>query len=220
MNGRHLSLIALAGVLVLPSCQESGTPTAARDRTLTPSVHIGEWTARLKPLNPEWGYRAVNGTARITSTGEGGMFTVEIDARGLQPGMAHAQHIHGFTDGSDGVCPKPAADVNGDKVVDVIEGLPDYGGVLLTLDGDLTNGATHDLASLPNPDNAQGRIQYEASAPYEAVNAALTLSIPLENRHIVLHGVAGPVPGTAQGLGPFTAAQVLPVACGVIERVS
>ncbi|MGH7549204.1 MAG: hypothetical protein ACREK3_00435 [Gemmatimonadota bacterium] len=217
MNGRHPLLILLAVALVIASCQQNNTPTAAPDRVLTPSVHIGEWMARLEPLNQS----GVSARARVISTGEGGTFTVAIQALGLESNLVHAQHIHGFTDGSNGVCPTPEADVNGDGVIDVIEGLPDYGPILLSLDGDLTDGAeVDDLTTFPNPDNRRGQVRYEASASYEPVNAALDLSIPLENRHIVLHGVSGPVPSTAQGIGPFTAAQALPVACGVLERVS
>lgn len=53
-------------------------------------------------------------------------------ASGLEPGEVHPQHIHGFTDGTNAVCPPESASGD-DDIITLEEGLPFYGGVLLAL---------------------------------------------------------------------------------------
>lgn len=128
----------------------------------------------------------VTGMAELTL--EGNSLTVRLHAEGLEPDMLHPQHVHGFeNDSRNSVCPPPSADENGDGLVDLGEGLPFYGNVLLSL--------------TPFPTAPDGTIDYE-----ETFTVSPSI-MPLQNRVIVLHGM------TVDGEYVAT----LPVACGQIS---
>lgn len=145
----------------------------------------------------------VSGSAELTLMGD--ELTVKVYATGLEPNMVHPQHIHGFT-GNKGnsTCPTPAADTNGDGLIDLVEGLPSYGGVLLELyvpidefpvadeNGILTYQRTFTLGESEFAEEGELITQSDLS--------------PLQNRTIVLHGM------TVDGEYVAT----LPVACGQI----
>lgn len=146
----------------------------------------------------------VSGTAELTLIGD--QLTVKVNARGLEPNMVHPQHIHGFADNKgNSTCPTPAADTNGDGLVDLVEGLPSYGGVLLELyvpvdefpvadaNGMLTYERTFTLGTTEFSEEGELISQDDIS--------------PLQNRTIVLHGM------TVNGEYVAT----LPVACGQIK---
>ncbi|THH35540.1 hypothetical protein [Neolewinella litorea] len=120
---------------------------------------------------------------------EDGMLTVHIEASGMVPNVAHAQHIHGHTDSPRAsVCPPPAADTNDDGMISVAEGVPFYGGILLA------------LTPFPVAD-ADGNIDYTNTFEYTGDLGQL------QKRVIVLHG------------GNFDGEFIpsLPVACGKIS---
>lgn len=171
------------------------------------------FTANLRPLNAELSFRPVRGSAQVKVTK--GRITVRVNAQGLEPGIPHPQHIHGKM--GVGECPTMAADDNGDGVVDVVEGLPDYGGILVTLDSDLTDGSGTQVDGLPTADE-DGTIHYEQSASLEAVQAGASMDLDLAKRHIVLHGVDPDLQDSAlseaRSLGGLPAWLTLPVACG------
>ena len=80
--------------------------------------------------------RAVTGRATLTVNGD--IVTIMVDAKGLFLNRVHPQHIHGWMGASkDATCPAPTADTDGDRLVEVGEGLPFYGPVLVPLDTDL-----------------------------------------------------------------------------------
>ena len=185
------------------------------------------YMADLKPLNSHVGYREVSGKARFQIVN--GEFVAADNATGLQPGMIHPQHIHAAA-----VCPPPSADVNGDGFIDVIEGVPFYGPILVPLDTDLTNQAA---GSFPFVHNHGGALQYRETTDVNALLADLNTPDPnpadavvklngeplnLSGRHVVLHGVAldTPLPATVATLPGLPAQLTLPVACGEIQRVN
>ena len=134
---------------------------------------------------------ALNGSG-VSGTGElsliGDQLTVKIYANGLEANQLHIQHIHGFTENNaNSVCPPPSADQNGDGLVDLSEGAPFYGPVLLSL--------------TPFPTAPDGTIVFEQTY---TVDTSIT---PLQNRVIVIHGM------TVDGEYQVT----LPVACGQIK---
>jgi len=130
----------------------------------------------------------VTGTAHLHL--EGDQLTVTINASGLEPGKVHPQHIHGApTNKGNATCPTPAADANGDGFVDVGEGLPNYGPVLLNL--------------LPfNTVAADGTLNFQQTFTVDPKGLG-----PLQNRAMVLHGL------TVNG----TYVASMPVACGQIR---
>jgi hypothetical protein len=140
------------------------------------------YTANLGTLNNS----GVTGTATLTL--DGNMLTVQVLASGLEPNQTHIQHIHGFMDNKKkSMCPPQSADANGDGFVDLGEGLPFYGGVLLNLD--------------PFPTAPDGTINYTRTF---TIDASL---LPLQNRVVVIHGL------TVNGVYDIT----MPVACGMIR---
>jgi hypothetical protein len=89
------------------------------------------FTVNLDPLNNS----GVQGTARVIADYDAGLLTVMIMATGLEPNALHPQHIHGFLDNTrKSRCPTMAADVDGDNLVDLGEGLPFYGPILLSIE--------------------------------------------------------------------------------------
>lgn len=88
-----------------------------------------------------------------------------LDVKGVVAGQLHVQHIHGH-DG-EATCPTPQADDDGDGVVSVGEGAPDYGGVLVP------------LTPFPTPDGT--RYHYQQSFPDQG-------DLEPERRAVVVHG--------------------------------
>src|SRR5688500_13897317 len=69
-------------------------------------------TAKLQESNGS----GVTGTASLTATDSGGLRVV-IHAKGLVPGLPHAQHLHGSTGGGHYMCPSEANDTDGDGLL-------------------------------------------------------------------------------------------------------
>ncbi len=143
-----------------------------------------EYEVNLAPLNGS----GVHGEVELKVSGN--TLTIEIDASGLEPGMPHPQHIHGFGDVSmNSSCPPLSADTSGNGLIEVGEGGPFYGPIILAL-GPF------------NMVDASGNLEYEASFPITAAEA-----MALTNRTVVLHGLT-----VNNQYIPS-----LPVACGEIE---
>jgi hypothetical protein len=141
-----------------------------------------EYEVMLSPLNNS----GVSGMATIHVMGD--KFTVSIKASGLEMNQLHPQHIHGFVDNNKKAkCPGMEADTNGDGLIDLEEGLPFYGPVLLSL--------------TPFQTAPDGTIDY-----MQTFDMTRGLK-PMQNNVIVLHGL------TVNGVYDAT----LPVACGEIR---
>lgn len=176
MKKRQLLFFALIAILAL-SVTTAAFAKAPR-----------HFRVELQPLNDS----GVSGTAHLLLDGD--QLTVTIDATGLEAGETHAQHIHGNPDPDDlpgnSTCPPASADVDGNGLVSVGEGLPYYGPVLLALESFTTApGGVIDFEQT-----------YRDLSNLAPVNA-------LQNRSIVIHGKT--VGGTYIGS--------LPVACGQIK---
>jgi hypothetical protein len=144
----------------------------------------------------------VSGTVEITRKGK--MLTVEIEAEGLEANKLHPQHIHGFNDPvSDATCPEPSADKNGDGLIQVGEGLPDYGPVILPLKESFDD-------SFPQV-GGEGELDYERQ--FKLSPEQLSNLEPLHKKVIVLHGMT--VVGE-NDKAEYVAS--LPIACGPLEN--
>jgi Cu/Zn superoxide dismutase len=205
-----------------PSATATTTATPGQPSATAPAEQQGSFVATLGALNTSAnGGTAVSGSVTFTITGDN--ITAVVNARGLAPNMAHAMHIH-----TGNACPAPSADTNGDGVIDVIEGVPTYGPILVPIDTNLASQADGDF---PKAD-ANGNIQFTTRASLSALLADLHAADPdtsdavaklkpnealnLIARHVVIHGVAGSVPSTAQSIAGLSANATLPVACGAI----
>jgi len=113
-----------------------------------------------------------------TATLNGTTLTVHVVATGLENG-AHLRHIHGGVETTSGnsliqssKCPTPQRDVDGDGIISVAEGVPDYGPVIVNLGNFATSGGTVDEV-----------------LTFTNFNQSV---LPLDKRAIVLHGMTGP----------------------------
>lgn len=107
----------------------------------------GTYQTTLDPLNGSSG----SGMAMITVNGD--QATVDLSWSGLPETFMdapypHVQHIH---IGNQGECPTPAADENGDGIVDTVEGQPSYGpiGTTLSVSGDTSPAAGTNIQIAP-----------------------------------------------------------------------
>lgn len=169
----------------------------------------------------------VTGEAIIGFDVDTGRITVAISAAGLEPNQIHIQHIHGFPDGTDAQTPTLAQDLDGDGFIELGEGAPSYGPILLNLATDHANGSggdnghSHgDVSGFPTAPN--GTIYFVES--YDLPAGMLTSDPMLALREIVIHGLsveAGPGAGTMGEIdGTAGYKLVLPVASGELEQVS
>ena len=125
-------------------------------------------------------------TASITTNGDGGL-TVDIQGSGFTPDSPHAQHIHGAATG-DFFCPPASADKNGDGQVATEEGVPQYGGVMvsLTTKGDASADSGLAVDRMPIAD-ANGDLDYHRTIPASDIPEGIAENV--ENLHIVQHGL-------------------------------
>ncbi len=127
---------------------------------------------------------------------------VRVRASGLAPDMTHIQHIHGVT-GGDSKSPPPAADTDGDGFIELLEGVPFYGPIILSLTDDTVPG----LAGFPTAPGGEIDFSYTydlIGSP--AFNAGFGIAdlLPLQNREIVIHGAFtdfGREDNVGEGLG-------------------
>ena len=177
---------------------------------ISPAATIDRFHVDLMPLNGS----GVSGSAIFTI--EGNMLTVQVSAMGLEANMLHPQHIHGLTDMGMAVesnVPPSSADTDGDGFVELAEGLPFYGPVLLSL--------TSPPGTAPSG--------FPTASPSGVINFTETYDIsgmnnlqPLSRRVFVMHGmtvgaVGAGTEGEVNGIAGYKA--TLPVAAAEIEPV-
>lgn len=210
---KSLLLVPMAGLLMFGPIGSGVAQTA--------SSSLGVFRADLVPVAENPG---ATGVAHLVLRGD--RLTGVIYARGLSPNLPHAMHIHGLAEAAS-ECPGIVRDVNGDGLVDTLEGIVDYGPILVSF---TTSGATGgnllpdglDLSRFPTANRA-GFVTYSR-----------TFSIPagvanhLADLHIVLHGHDlngnGTYDGESSSLSALVGANVpleaeLPVACGPISSL-
>lgn len=185
--------MAMCSLIVFSACDsEEMTPDAGgleaqsvQEARSNKSLNLHKtYTAQLNSLNGS----GVSGMATLTLMGD--QLKVHIMASGLEEGQLHPQHIHGFMKSNkNAICPPMSADTDGDGLIELTEGAPFYGPVLLPL--------------MPFPMAPDGTINYTQTFDISQ-NPDL---LPLQNDVIVLHGM------TVDGQYIAT----LPVACGEIK---
>lgn len=162
--------------------------------------------------------------------------TVDVEAKGLEPGQVHIMHIHGFTDGTDSRSPTIAQDADHDGFVELGEGATIYGPILLNLSLNPddsahdhgTAGHDHSADAMFPTVGADGMLHYRETFQFNAADAnaqAVFGSLqPLDLKEVVIHGetvAAGSGAGTGgevDGSGGYKA--VLPVTSGEITGVT
>ena len=210
---KSLLLVPMAGLLMFGPIGSGVAQTAPSE--------VGVFRADLVPVADNPG---ATGMAYLVRRGD--QLTGVIYARGLSANLPHAMHIHGLEE-AVAECPGIERDANADGLVDTIEGIVDYGPILVSF---TTSGGTGgnllpdglDLARFPVANRA-GFVTYSR-----------TFSIPvavadrLGDLHIVVHGHDlngnGTYDGESSSLSALVGAEVpleaeLPVACGPINSL-
>ena len=134
--------------------------------------------ADLNPLNRS----GADGTAILKK--EGTKLTARIYSTGMAPKLPHAQHIHGFEQAVS-ECPTLAADDNGDRLINTLEGLPSYGPIQasLTTRGDTSPNSALAVSRFPVA-NLGGFLRYERT-----ITVPRDVAQGLGKMAIVQHGV-------------------------------
>jgi hypothetical protein len=221
-------LTALAAdfhVLLQPyTLNAAGTdPVAPEPAGVLDAPQTDTFVSLLQPANDS----GVYGAAEIKFDEAAGIITVELAAFGLTPDVAHAAHIHGFSDDRPSLLPNPSLDRDGDGFVEDQEGEAVVGPVILALttDGQVTDAIR--AAAFPLAD-ANGDLllsetyRFDLSDPgqlaiFEELRDRLT------GRELQIHGLevapgtgAG-TPNEINGTGGYRAP--LPVANGIVLPV-
>ena len=192
---------ATSGAALIAAAMSVGAYAQANpERTQT-------FTGTLGSLNDS----GVTGTFTIEQRGQG-QVRVMIEATGLEvTPNPHVAHIHGLEGNQEGMCPTLAQDTDDDGFIELAEGVPVYGPIIIPL-GDV------------DPDN-DGIVSYSQTFN---LNKSSTFAegkdksdlFPIEFREIVLHGLTldagdGSNGGEADGTAGYKT--VLPVACGEVN---
>lgn len=159
------------------------------------------YTAKLAELNDS----GASGHAVLMLRGD--QLTVRLTVSGVEPGLPHLQHIHGFAGTTESQCPPPSADTDHDGLVSVGEGAEFYGPIFVkTLS---TTGAQEplnlDIAPVANADGS-----YTYTHTFQVDGDALNVS----DESIVVHGL------DINGDGAYSnfMEASLPVLCGEITQ--
>lgn len=159
----------------------------------------------------------VSGQATLKLASNSNNLKVHVTASGLSPSLPHLMHIHGVL-GAQNDCPNISADAGGDGFIDTLDGLPDYGPVLVTFStsGDTSAAAAFNLGVAVVADST-GHLDYSRTFKIPA-----DIANDLSDLHIVIHGAdldeSGAYDGVMSSLGmgiPLEAE--LPVSCGAIN---
>lgn len=184
------AVLAAAGAIALtyePASAQSGAST---------------YRAVLDDINGS----GASGVATLSLSGRS--LRIHIQATGLGSGGAHLGHVHGLT-GDNGRaiasrCPAAAQDTDGDGFLELLEGVPVYGPILI----DMMN---------VDPD-MDGNVDFTTTVQLSGNEDV----IPLNKRHVVVHGqtvgaVGAGTTGEVDGTAGFKV--ILPNLCGSIRAV-
>lgn len=210
---KTLLLVPMAGLLMFGPVGAGTAQTSSSD--------VGAFRADLAPVgdNPP-----ASGVAYLVRNGN--RLTTALYAQGLSPNLPHAMHIHGLEQ-AEAECPGIGRDVDGNGLVDTVEGIPDYGPILVSLTTTGTTGGNLlpdglDLSRFPNAGRT-GFLSYSRTftIPTDVANR-------LDEHHVVVHGNDlngnGVYDGELSSLTDLVGAPVpleaeLPVACGALRSL-
>lgn len=150
--------------------------------------HLQKYAAYIGSLNNSGG----NAFALLTVDSNAMTLNVSVTGSGFEPNQDHLMHIHGLITGDgtsgnpagDSMSPTIADDADGDGFIEVLEGLPRYGDILLPLA--TQNTATGSFAYEATFDLTDDSLFGSPVSGMDYVGADL---MPLDFREIVIHGL-------------------------------
>lgn len=244
------SALLLTSLLALASCGGGGgggggaksefSPSGIPQTTQTDEVQMPEgnlaiefdqkasYLAVLTPTNSVIA-RDISGNVNINR--EEQSLVAYVRFAGGDKEIGHTQRIHVGT-----ACPTLEQDANGDGIIDINEAMDFVGPVLIPLDGDLS---TQDRGSSVYPvSDIYGNYWWEDVVTFDRFLADLRdqdfdleddivklgedKSFDLEGRVVLIHGVKAEtlLPSTVTTRGRLANHQTVPVACGILKRVT
>jgi hypothetical protein len=185
------------------------------------------YLAVLKPLNKKVAGETIGS---FTFHKDKDFVVADLRVLGSAPNIIHAQNVH-----LGNACPDETADINQDGVVDVLEAEQITGNIVLPLDGDI-NSQYSLLGMFPIADN-WGAYVYSQTASFrrfaddlkdedeDLTDEVVKLGsspVNLEGKVVMIQGVADDVilAELVATNGGLSANQTLPIACGVITKVT
>ncbi|MBA2405576.1 MAG: hypothetical protein H0V66_12440 [Bdellovibrionales bacterium] len=228
MKNWHTTLLIL---LILVSCGKKNSNNSSKPdgSNHEPQTASGNYRAILQAINPELDQNKSFGTATIHVVDDS--ITIKLNLINAPSGIKHIQSIHQV-----GRCPNQSRDKNNDKVVDVLEGMVDFGKILVPLDGDL---ATQDAGLDYAPStNGSGAYSYHEDEVLSSLVADLYTvdanpsdyimklksdqKLDLAHASFVVLGVSNStdVPATAATIHGLPAEATIPIACGAIVKIA
>jgi hypothetical protein len=232
MNKHFIITITLCSTMLL-ACSKGGGETSKINTPSDKSEPLeteftGTYQALLAPLNKE-----VSGhlDGSLTIVRESDNFIADIR---LSNGPTSSMHIQSIHNGSR--CPDERDDTNGDGFIDAKEAAVVLREILIPLDDDL-NSQHMGLGTYPETD-AYGYYFWSRSASYKKLITDLyeedinhsddyvklqpNKSFGVLNKVVLIRGVPekSPLPETVAGRGRLSPHMGLPVACGVIRRLT
>ena len=186
--------------------------------TSAASADLTTWAVNVSPLNGS----GVSGAGTFVLDTDTNLLTVNVTVSGLEVGGAHPSHIHGRFDDDgdprDSVTPTLAADADGDGFIEVMEGLPAYGDILLPFDPVTTATGTATVSAVVDVTDDSNFMSGLTGTSYEGEDI-----FPLELREFVIHGrsvdgsTGAGTPGSVDGTPGYK--MTLPVGAGEIVLV-
>lgn len=188
----------------------------------------GTYQALLKPVNPTLA-KELNGS--LTLVKDKNEFVADVRFSGGPAGILHVQNIH-----VGKRCPTADDDLNRDGYIDAVEGAEVYKEIIIPLDEDI-NSQRMGWGTFPVADD-YGYYFYSQVANFEKLMADLkeedinlqddfvklgaNESLQLMGNVIIITGVSKdvPLPETVAPRGRLTNFQAIPIACGVISKLT
>jgi hypothetical protein len=213
---RHASRVIVAALVCLAALLTATAALAMRDQ----GRGVERFDAQLQPVphDPAADNGSnVSGSVKLLRRADNEVM-VKLRASGLDA-LPHAIHIHGKEAAAElATCPGADRrdDLVDDGLIETVEGLPDYGGILVSFTrfGDTSPASALALDRFPLADPS-GQLDYQRTIPVPAQVASR-----LDEKHIVIHGEDlnndGSYGGRTTALGAPLEAE-LPVACGEIH---
>ncbi len=235
---RKINILKPIGVLAIAATLLTTQSTFAGDPSGTGTGDGGNGSSEVlaAKLNAKNSKENLSGHQRGTAVIriKGDRITAEIHATGLDPSIMHMAHIH-----KGDHCPSQVSDdANHDGILDVIEGLPAYGPVLVNFGANISSLAKSAMGGTPMA-NAAGVVHYKGSGSYSSLvndlhnraamapGTGIAKLAPGEDFMpqmgvIVVHGIRASkaLPAGTQTLTGSSPQMSLPVLCGRLHRTS
>ncbi len=206
------STLALAVIVLATGCGKTVEDTEETQKEVNDETPDGTYFALLMPVNQRLSAQ-VHGEVQVLKYGD--EFRVTVDLKDA-PRVQISQYLH-----TGRLCPKAAADTNGDGFVDRQEARRFTGPAIVPFDGDLSTqqgGPAHRLTSSYRYTRSSSYylMLYDLHLPDEILNDDLVKlsarDLPLERRAVSVFA--------RSSLRPGSTLEELPLACGILTRLA